>query len=714
MATSNDFAYKNELIEKIVEICSINKYKNITDFEWYLGVLSDLTAIRDSDCGPLICAQLLDVVIRVKIVRPFAVDCAITMLERHNNPLASEHSLDFLYAAAFIVGEYAEFCKEHIVRVLCAMLVPNEVLALPERILAVYMITVFKLIAFLIVNLNEDDSEPLTLALEVVQNNIAKFTLSSYAEVQERACLMLEFIRIYQKESDSRAGIKSDLAKLLSEILNPVSPNAQAKVPVPPGLELDKWIHEPLPEEKEQFDAPWIDGGEASEGSPRPPGPRWPLRGRGARGRGARGRGGRGRGGAGGAGGAAGAGGPPHPSRAYPPPGYSASGNFGGRMTSISSKPPPPAYPDQRRGLGEVSIAPTQEFPDPTPYNAGAVASSRGGFSGAHGGEASFVIKNPSLPRGRGGRGGRGGPRGGGAGHQIPRFQDVRPVLPLTNNDHIELTYSITPIPNQTSVLLDINLKNKTAKVLKDIKFSLDENPNFTVALGGQFAVIPSLSAFGRQGWKQNIETKCSAETVTGKIEYSFREKAQEEEKPKEDTSSQKSDAPKSEGGEEQATKAEGEPASPPPAATTDAVQEEVEDKPAAQQEKKDVAPKTNVLTFSLNVQASVFTYPKQFDKESFYTVIRAGARHTVITNKPSPSIARATMKLQEYFHLAIIEQERTKASLYGSNARGHHIVFLLKLAQQERGGGIAVSIRSNNPELSLSLLGELEKVSLC
>jgi hypothetical protein len=46
MQTAEDFHYRDELLEKIIEICSSNKYKNIGDFEWYLTVLTDLTSVR--------------------------------------------------------------------------------------------------------------------------------------------------------------------------------------------------------------------------------------------------------------------------------------------------------------------------------------------------------------------------------------------------------------------------------------------------------------------------------------------------------------------------------------------------------------------------------------------------------------------------------------------------------------------------------------------
>lgn len=47
--------------------------------------------------------------------------------------------------------------------------------------------------------------------------------------------------------------MKDEISQILSDALNPVSPQAQARVPVPPELDLDKWIHEPLPEIKESY-----------------------------------------------------------------------------------------------------------------------------------------------------------------------------------------------------------------------------------------------------------------------------------------------------------------------------------------------------------------------------------------------------------------------------------------------------------------------------
>lgn len=59
---------------------------------------------------------------------------------------------EILYAAAYIVGEWVEYSRDHVIRILCALLVPNQVLQLPEHIVSVYMQSVWKITAYLIVN----------------------------------------------------------------------------------------------------------------------------------------------------------------------------------------------------------------------------------------------------------------------------------------------------------------------------------------------------------------------------------------------------------------------------------------------------------------------------------------------------------------------------------------------------------------------------------
>ena len=66
-------ACRDELLQKIVKICSQNDYQFITNFEWYISVLVELTRMEGTSHGPLVASQMMDVSIRVESVRAFAV-----------------------------------------------------------------------------------------------------------------------------------------------------------------------------------------------------------------------------------------------------------------------------------------------------------------------------------------------------------------------------------------------------------------------------------------------------------------------------------------------------------------------------------------------------------------------------------------------------------------------------------------------------------------
>lgn len=40
--------YRDELLTRIIEICSQNNYQHVVDFEWYVTVLSELTEMETS------------------------------------------------------------------------------------------------------------------------------------------------------------------------------------------------------------------------------------------------------------------------------------------------------------------------------------------------------------------------------------------------------------------------------------------------------------------------------------------------------------------------------------------------------------------------------------------------------------------------------------------------------------------------------------------
>ena len=78
--TEADGSYRDDLIDKIITICSQDNYIYLTDFEWYISVLVELTRIHGTKHGKRISDQLMDVCIRVKIIREYGVLSMVSLL----------------------------------------------------------------------------------------------------------------------------------------------------------------------------------------------------------------------------------------------------------------------------------------------------------------------------------------------------------------------------------------------------------------------------------------------------------------------------------------------------------------------------------------------------------------------------------------------------------------------------------------------------------
>jgi AP-3 complex subunit delta-1 len=50
--------YRDELLSRIISICSHNNYQFISNFEWYISVLVELTKVEGSKHGVLIAQQV--------------------------------------------------------------------------------------------------------------------------------------------------------------------------------------------------------------------------------------------------------------------------------------------------------------------------------------------------------------------------------------------------------------------------------------------------------------------------------------------------------------------------------------------------------------------------------------------------------------------------------------------------------------------------------
>lgn len=284
--------YRDELLAKIVDICCQNNYQHVTNFEWYVSVLVELTRMEGTRHGKLLSGQMLDVAIRVESIRPFIVHQMSILLENihlftttgvNSVKMTSEKSnttsdiCEVLYAAVWICGEFAVQLTDP-VKTMESML-KSKVTNLPGHIQSAFVQNVFKLYSHILTRIykyssNESGSESnlSSASLEeakkltlYVAEKIQLFEQNADTEVQERACAMLQILKYVQKVLD-KANVDEDgtdvtchridleLASLFEGELNPVAAKAQKKVPIPEGLDLDAWINDP-PSEPEDEEA---------------------------------------------------------------------------------------------------------------------------------------------------------------------------------------------------------------------------------------------------------------------------------------------------------------------------------------------------------------------------------------------------------------------------------------------------------------------------
>ncbi|ODM97515.1 AP-3 complex subunit delta-1 [Orchesella cincta] len=293
MEKAEGTTYRDELLTKIIQICSQNNYQHITNFEWYISVLVELSRVEGLSHGSMVASQMLDVAVRVHAIRPFAVEQMSLLLE---NPYAifgmalgsarPPSMIQVLYAAAWICGEYCTFLSNP-KKTLLGML-DSRMVQLPHNIQSVYLQNCLKVLAHLLpsqskgppatANLltngteegesedlpdqnakeNEDSAvEPEKINLAEIQEYLKPFISSEELEVQERAGCLNNFIKCYVKleskgQVDDFGELSKELANAFSSELNPVASKAQKKVPVPEGLDLDAWINDPPSDSEEE------------------------------------------------------------------------------------------------------------------------------------------------------------------------------------------------------------------------------------------------------------------------------------------------------------------------------------------------------------------------------------------------------------------------------------------------------------------------------
>ncbi|KAI9354894.1 Clathrin/coatomer adaptor, adaptin-like protein [Zopfochytrium polystomum] len=261
--------YSLEVVSRILQFCSRNTYELITDFEWYVAALARLVHVPRISVGTEISSQLIDVAVRVKEVRPFAVAQMVNLLSDTSIIESSSlevNNVEALFAAGWICGEFNESLADPL-ELLDILTAPN-ISKLPGRIQAVYLHASFKIYSSWVHRSVHMAEDPFKENTAMLQGRYHKFSTSEDLEVQERASISYQLLNLVDVKTSVEEWTVPKLALELSSLfdgeLNPVGPRAQKKVPLPEGLDLDKYIYEPEVEPANEVDVP--DDSDADDG----------------------------------------------------------------------------------------------------------------------------------------------------------------------------------------------------------------------------------------------------------------------------------------------------------------------------------------------------------------------------------------------------------------------------------------------------------------
>ncbi|XP_034182981.1 adaptor-related protein complex 3, delta 1 subunit-like garnet [Osmia lignaria lignaria] len=243
-------AYRDELLSKIIQICSQNNYQFVTYFEWYISVLVELTRMEGTKHGPLVATQLLDVAIRVQAIRKYAVQQCALLLENSylltGQPRATMSEV--LYAAAWICGEFSSELEDPLATL--QSMLRSQASSLPGHIQAVYVHNILKLATATLYKAEKDGDTETMEQIFALKDKIAAFVCSGDLEVQERSSSALVLLECLKENP----GLVEELMEAFEGELNPVAPKAQRKVPIPEDLDLDSWINDPPSESSDSED----------------------------------------------------------------------------------------------------------------------------------------------------------------------------------------------------------------------------------------------------------------------------------------------------------------------------------------------------------------------------------------------------------------------------------------------------------------------------
>ncbi|WVR08276.1 hypothetical protein IAU60_005323 [Kwoniella sp. DSM 27419] len=275
-------AYRLLLTQKLLSIIAHDTYVNVTDFEWVISVLIDVTYVSHVDVGEEVNRLVLDIIGRVKSVREFAVTALDKVLgdedlrERGRDGTGEDGLIE---AAVWTCGEYSSFLPSPL-SAISAILSPTLHLSSPALI-SLSLHSAAKIFghhaATISSSWSADKHEEAKALVASIEKGLQPFLSNADIEIQERAVEITQLLGFVKADLDHHVppagrasagssedmpgmeggfseGDKLDAAPLYpkslflfeplftSHELNAVAHRAQDAVRLPEGLDLDRDI----------------------------------------------------------------------------------------------------------------------------------------------------------------------------------------------------------------------------------------------------------------------------------------------------------------------------------------------------------------------------------------------------------------------------------------------------------------------------------------
>lgn len=230
-------------VSSIIELCSINQYAHLPNFEWYAEILQQLAqrTYFDSNAAKLIGGQLVDIAIRVRSARVQIVEVAAGLaLDRR----LSSQQPELLNNCLWILGEYIDSYISNFNVQTAPILVSH--LTMLNVVTPALVVTLTKI--FLRFTQLTNDAAGVKRLLQQILRGIESFYASRDLEVRERASEFCELFRLANESFENSDDIPVFISEGMSELFNsgvivPVAPKTQLRIQLPAEVDWDTPVH---------------------------------------------------------------------------------------------------------------------------------------------------------------------------------------------------------------------------------------------------------------------------------------------------------------------------------------------------------------------------------------------------------------------------------------------------------------------------------------